>query len=351
MDFNKLLSAAAELKASDIHISPGRPPFLRMNGEMKYLKLPAFTAKEAEELIFSILDQDQIDEFKLTDELDASLTAAGIGRFRVNVMNERNGTAATLRVISTEIPSAKTLMLEESILNLTKLPRGLVLVTGPTGSGKSTTLACMIDLINRTQRKHILTIEDPIEFIYPEDKCLISQREVTTHTESFASAMKYAMRQDPDVVLLGEMRDLETISTALTLAETGHLVFASLHTTDAAQTIDRIVDVFPPYQQQQIRTQLSLTLKGVVCQQLLPRADGTGRVAAREIMHVTNPVAALIRSGQTHQIYSVIDTGMQQGMKSLDRSIGALVKSGMITLDTALSRAAQPDAVRRYSQM
>jgi twitching motility protein PilT len=250
-----------------------------------------------------------------------------------------------MRLIPSKVPNPKEIGLTEAILALTKLPRGLVLVTGPTGSGKSTTLASLIDIINQERKEHILTVEDPIEFVYEMKNCIVRQREVGSQTHSFLDALKHALRQDPDVILVGEMRDLETISLAISAAETGHLVFGTLHTQDAPQTIDRIVDVFPPHQQQQIRVQLSSTLKAVICQQLLPRAGGKGRVAAREVMIVTTAIANLIREGKTHQIYSAIETGMKFGMFTLDASLAELVKAKMVSLEDALSKATYPQGL------
>lgn len=350
MDIMSMLQAAVKFGASDIHIVPERPPILRINGEMKPLNTPILTKEDTQRIIFGALNEKLIEKFKLEGELDTSLSAEGIGRFRVNVLEQKDGLAAVLRVIPTDIPTPEEVGLEKNLIELTKIPRGMILVTGPTGSGKSTTLASMINLINKERREHILTIEDPIEYVYPKLNCVVTQREIGSHSKSFTESLKRALRQDPDIVLIGEMRDLETIGAALTLAETGHLVFATLHTTDAAQTVDRIIDVFPAFQQQQVRMQLSVTLRAVICQQLLPVAEGKGRVAAREVMIVNPAVSNLIREGKTHQIYSAIEVGSKVGMKSLDKDLANLVKKGTITFEAAATKANSPDMVRQLCQ-
>jgi twitching motility protein PilT len=339
MDILELLQAAVKYGASDIHIVPGRPPFLRINGEMQGLDVPALTKEDTQKIIFGILSEKMIEKFKRESELDTSLSEEGIGRFRLNVLEQKDGIGAVLRVIPADIPDAEDIGLDDTLIRLTKTPRGMILVTGPTGSGKSTTLASMINIINRDRKEHILTIEDPIEYVYPKLKCVVTQREIGSHSNSFGDSLKRALRQDPDIILIGEMRDLETIATALTLAETGHLVFATLHTTDAAQTVDRMIDVFPPYQQEQVRTQLSVSLRAVICQQLLPRADGKGRIAAREVMIVNSAISNLIREGKTHQIYSAIEMGSKFGMKSLDKDLADLVRKGTVTFDAAIAKA------------
>ncbi|MEW6675775.1 MAG: type IV pilus twitching motility protein PilT [Nitrospirota bacterium] len=347
MEMIDILRAAVENNASDIHIIVGRPPMLRVRGHMESLPgFPELTPEDTKALIYSMLYEDQIARFEEKLELDLSYSIPGLSRFRVNVLLEKNGVSAVLRLISSKIPTPKDLRLSDAIISLTQLARGLVLVTGPTGSGKSTTLASLIDIINAERKEHILTVEDPIEFVYEMKNCVVRQREVGSQTRSFLDALKHALRQDPDVILVGEMRDLETISLALTAAETGHLVFGTLHTQDAPQTVDRIIDVFPPHQQQQIRVQLGATLKAVVCQQLLPKADGKGRVAAREVMIVTPAISNLIREGKTHQIYSAIETGAKFGMCTLETSLAELVKERLITLEEAVSKANNPDAVR-----
>ncbi len=344
MELNEILKAAVKHGASDVHIVPLRPPYFRINGKLRGLSAEPISPDELEKLIFDSLREDLVERFRRDGELDTSYVVDET-RFRLNVLKQNDGYGAVFRVITTEIPTPEFLGLDDVILRLTKLPRGIVLVTGPTGSGKSTTLASMINIINGERREHILTIEDPIEYIYPKRNCVVTQREIGTHSTSFQESLRRAMRQDPDVILVGEMRDLETISAALTLAETGHLVFSTLHTTDAAQTVDRIIDVFPPHQQQQVRTQLSGTLKAVISQQLLPRADGSGRIAAREVLIVNSAVGNLIREGKTHQIYSAIEVGGKLGMRTLDKDLRRLVQEGLITHDAAVAKASRPDAI------
>jgi twitching motility protein PilT len=339
MDILEVLRTAVKYGASDIHLVPGRPPFLRINGVMQGLDVSPLTNEDTQKIIFGVLSEKMIEKFKRENELDTSLSEEGVGRFRLNVLEQKDGIGAVLRVIPVDIPDAEDIGLDENLIRLTKTPRGMILVTGPTGSGKSTTLACMINIINRDRKKHILTIEDPIEYVYPKLNCVITQREIGSHSNSFKDSLKRALRQDPDIILIGEMRDLETIATALTLAETGHLVFATLHTTDAAQTVDRIIDVFPPYQQQQVRTQLSVSLRAVICQQLLPLANGKGRIAAREVMIVNSAISNLIREGKTHQIYNAIEMGAQFGMKSLDKDLADLVRTETVTFEAALGKA------------
>lgn len=342
-----ILKAAVEKKASDIHITVGKPPMMRVKGEiMPVGDFSELSAEDTKRLIYSILYDDQKQTFEEKLELDCSFEVPNLSRFRVNVLMEKDGVEAVMRIISSSIPTPEELHFPQTITQLSDLPRGLVLVTGPTGSGKSTTLACLLNIINQKRHEHILTIEDPIEFVYSPKNCLIRQREVGSHTHSFAEALKHSLRQDPDVILVGEMRDLETIALAITAAETGHLCFATLHTTDAAQTVDRIIDVFPPSQQQQVRTQLSNCLKAVICQVLLPRTDGKGRAAAREIMMVTPAIANLIREGKTHLIYNAIETGAKFGMISLDKALGELVKEGSVRVEDALAKAHNPEMVR-----
>ena len=347
MEMTDILASAVRQGASDIHLVIGKPPMIRARGTISQLEeFPPVNAEEAKRLIYSILSDNQKTKFEQNYELDCSVALKDVSRFRVNVFMQRNGVEAVLRVIAANIPSPEDIRLSPAIIDFVNLPRGLVLVTGPTGSGKTTTLACLMDLINRKRRGHILTIEDPIEFVYENKNCIVRQREVGLQTKSFATALKYSLRQDPDVVLIGEMRDLETISTALTIAETGHLVFATLHTTDAASTVDRIIDVFPPQQQQQVRVQLSVTLKGVVSQTLLPKRSGFGRVAAREVMTVTPAISNLIREGKTHEIYSAIDTGAKFGMISLDRALLQLVEEGLISREDAITKAHNPEYMK-----
>jgi twitching motility protein PilT len=317
-----------------------------MDGAMRSINIPSLSPDQTQTLIYQLLSPEQIKTFEHEEELDTSIDANGIGRFRLNVLRQKNGIGAILRIIPTTLPTVEEIALERQIQHLINLPRGLILVTGATGSGKSTTLACLINLINQTMRKHIITVEDPIEFVYPDGNCVITQREVGAHTHGFSHALKYAMRQDPDIILIGEMRDLETISAALSLAETGHLVLSTLHTADASKTVDRIIDAFPTHQQPQIRSQLASSLKAVICQHLLPRRGGKGRVAAREIMLVNNAIASLIRDGKTHQIYSVIDLGSEVGMKSLERDLARLVDQQIIDFETALQVGGKDNITR-----
>jgi len=347
IEMSEILKAAVEKKASDIHIVIGKPPMIRVKGELVPIAgLAELSAADSKRLIYSILSNDQKQVFEEKLELDCSVAVPNLARFRVNVLSEKDGAEAVLRIISSFIPTPEELRFPPAITQLADLPRGFVLVTGPTGCGKSTTLACLLNIINQKRHEHILTIEDPIEFVYEPKNCIVRQREVGSQTHSFAEALKHALRQDPDVILVGEMRDLETIALAITAAETGHLCFATLHTTDAAQTVDRIIDVFPPSQQQQVRIQLSNCLKAVVSQVLLPRIDGRGRVAAQEIMIVTPAIANLIREGKTHMIYNAIETGAKFGMIPLDKALAELVKEGIVRLEDAVAKAHNPEAVR-----
>lgn len=347
MDLAELLRYAVEYRASDLHLTVGRPPMVRISGRL----IPSgyeteITPDESRSLIYSILTDDQKARFEAEHELDFSIGIPGVSRFRVNVFLQRGCVAGVFRAIGENIPTVESLGLTESICQLALLPRGLVVVTGPTGSGKSTTLAAMINLINEQKEAHIVTIEDPIEFVHPHLRCTVNQRELGQDTQSFPRALKSVLREDPNVILVGEMRDLETIAAALTLAETGHLVLSTLHTQDAAQTVDRIIDVFPPYQQEQIRVMLASSLKGVVSQLLLPRTNGEGRVAAREVLIVTPAVSAIIREGKTHQIYSAIQTGTRDGMCTMERSLAELYSAGLITEEDGLSKANHPQEFR-----
>jgi twitching motility protein PilT len=337
MDMTELLKQTVARKASDLHISIGRPPVMRIHGELEPQKdFKVLDAAETERLIMQIISEDQRKELDETLELDCSYSIPNVSRFRVNVYWRNGGMGAAIRTIPNKIPTLTELELPPIIERLTQAKNGLILVTGPTGSGKSTTLAAMIDTINRTRKEHVMTIEDPIEFVYEHNKSLINQRELNAHTLSFANALKHVLRQDPDVVLVGEMRDLETIAAAITIAETGHLVFGTLHTMGAAQTVDRIVDVFPSYQQQQIRMQLAGGLRAVISQALLARKSG-GRVAAREIMVVTQGISSMIREGKTHQLYGQIQTGAAEGMITLEMDVARLLTRDVITYDSAIS--------------
>ncbi|MFA6031188.1 MAG: type IV pilus twitching motility protein PilT [Elusimicrobiota bacterium] len=344
----EILAAAVRLGASDVHLCAGRPPMLRLRGEITPLEGgETLDADAVRRLIYTALYEEQRARFERDGELDTSFALPGVSRFRVNVFQQRRGPAAVLRVINAHIPTPHELGLMPSITNLAQEARGLVLVTGPTGSGKSTTLASLIDSINHTQKKTILTIEDPIEFVYEEKLAVIHQREVGQQTRSFAEALRRALRQDPDVLMVGEMRDLETIALAITAAETGHLCLATLHTQDAPTTVDRIIDVFPPHQQQQVRVQVSTVLRAVVSQTLLPRADGRGRVCAREVMTLTPAVASLIREGKTHMLYGAIEAGAKFGMLSMDQHLAFLVRQKVVSLEDAIVKAHDPQNLRQ----
>lgn len=321
--------------ASDLHISTGTPPILRLHGEMIRVKSPNLTHDQAQALLFEILDDDQVQQFEETRDLDFAYSLPGLARFRGNILDTHRGIAGVFRLIPSEILTAEQLNLPEGVLKMTRFNKGLVLVTGPTGSGKSTTLAAMIDLINSTRKEHILTLEDPLEFIHENKQSLMNQRQIGTHSESFASALKAALREDPDIILVGEMRDLETIQLAMSAAETGHLVFGTLHTNSAPKTIDRIIDVFPKDAQEQVRSMLSESLKGVVCQQLLRTADGKGRVAALEIMLGNAAVGNLIREGKTFQIPSIIQTAKGEGMQLMDTHLMELLNGEKVTAEEA----------------
>jgi len=347
MDLADLLKHAVDNKASDLHLTMGQPAMVRISGRL----VPSgydtpLGPDETKTLIYSILTDDQKAKFEEEHELDFSIGITGVSRFRVNVFMQRGSVAGVFRTIGETIPTFDDLALSDTVRELALLPRGLVLVTGPTGCGKSTTLAAVIHLINQEREGHIVTIEDPIEFVHGHNHCTVNQRELGSDTYSFPRALKSVLREDPNVILVGEMRDLETIAAALTLAETGHLVLSTLHTQDAAQTVDRIIDVFPPYQQEQIRVMVASCLKGVVSQILLPRADGEGRVAAREVMVVTPGIAAIIREGKTHQIYSAIQTGANMGMCTMEKSLAGLVAAGLITEEDALSKANHPQELK-----
>jgi len=347
MDLIDILSEVLERDASDLHLTTGSPPIVRLNGELYALDAPKLTAAQTRELIYSILTQEQRQRLENEWDIDFSYSLPGKARFRVNAYFQRNSIGAAFRAIPVSIKKLDELGLPPVLQTFTQKPRGFVLVTGPTGSGKSTTLAAMIDVINETRTQHILTIEDPIEFLHRHKSCLVNQREIGTDAMDFARGLRAALREDPDVILVGEMRDTETIATALTAAETGHLVFATLHTQDAPQTIDRIIDVFPPHQQEQVRVQLATALMGIVTQQLLPTRDGRGRVVACEVLVPTPAVRNLIREGKTHQIYSVMQTGSQHGMQSMDAALVDLVRRGLITPEIAVRRSSTPEEINR----
>jgi twitching motility protein PilT len=347
-DFADVLLEVMDRRASDLHIAAGAPPMIRVRGHLRPLDgFPVLTPSDTREVVYSILSNDQRQKLETDWQLDFAYSIPGHGRFRVNAYFQRSAVGAAFRMIPATIVPIDELGLPPIVHELAKKPRGLVLVTGPTGSGKSTTLASMIDEINMTREEHIMTIEDPIEFLHRHKKCIVNQRELGSDAPTFAAALKAALRQDPDVILVGEMRDLETISTALTAAETGHLVFATLHTQSAPQTVDRIIDVFPPQQQQQVRVQLSLALQGVMTQQLLPTSDGASRVAAIEVMVPTPAVRNLIREGKTHQIASSMQTGTGVGMQTMDMALASLVRAGKISHRLAEERSTTPDELRR----
>ena len=337
-----LLRAASKAGGSDLHLTVALPPMVRRDGKVCRLPYEVVSGREIQRLVYDILTSEQIEKFERTKELDFSYGVSGLGRYRFNIYKQRGSVGAAMRVIPSAIPSLESLKLPPILAELTRRHSGLILVTGPTGSGKSTTIASMIDIINIERPVHIMTIEDPIEYLHQHKSGMINQRELGTDTDSYNNALRAVLREDPDVVLVGEMRDLETIAAAVTLAETGHLVFATLHTRNAPSTIDRIVDVFPAHQQEQIRIQLSTSLEAVVSQQLLPRIGG-GRVSAIEIMVVTSALRNLIREGKTHQMYSVIETGAQHGMQTMDKTLAGLFKAGTVGYDEALTRAIDRD--------
>jgi twitching motility protein PilT len=346
-DFADVLLDVLALNASDLHLTAGSPPMVREKGRLRALDYPVMTPQMTRETIYSILTNDQRKRLENDWQIDFAYSIPGKGRFRVNAYFQRASLGAAFRLIPNEMPELDTLGLPPVLREFTKKPRGFVLVTGPTGSGKSTTLAAMLDVINKERHEHIMTIEDPIEFLHRHQNCIVNQRELGSDAPSFSLGLKAALRQDPDVILVGEMRDLETIGTALTAAETGHLVFATLHTQDTAQTVDRIVDVFPPAQQHQVRVQLSVSLQGIVTQQLLPTADGQGRCCATEILVPTPAVRNLIREGKTHQIYSALQTGGAHGMQTMDASLADLVRRHKITRELAEARSSAPEELRR----
>jgi twitching motility protein PilT len=348
LDFAEVLLEVIDRRASDLHITAGTSPMLRVRGRLAPMEgYPVLTPTDTREIVYSILSDAQRQRFENNWQIDFAYQIPGKGRFRVNAYFQRSAVGAAFRLIPFEVVPLETLGLPPVVADFATRPRGLVLVTGPTGSGKSTTLASIIDVINSTREEHIMTIEDPIEFLHRHKSCMVNQRELGSDAMSFADALRAALRQDPDVILVGEMRDLETIGTAITAAETGHLVFATLHTQDAPQTIDRIIDVFPSEQQGQVRAQLSVALQGIMTQTLLPTADGSGRVVAAEILVPTAAVRNLIREGKTHQVYSVIQTGGSHGMQTMDASLAGLVRMGKITRALAESRAHSVEELRR----
>jgi twitching motility protein PilT len=342
----ELLTTLVQMEGSDLHITTNTPPQVRVHGHLTRLEGPALSPSETKQLAYSVLTDAQKKRFEETFELDFSFGIKGLARFRVNMFNQRGAVGAVYRLIPERIRPFQELNLPPVLATLAERPRGLVLVTGPTGSGKSTTLAAMIDKINKERYDHILTIEDPIEFVHQHQNCLVNQREVHSDTESFSNALRAALREDPDIVLIGEMRDLETVESALRIAETGHLTLATLHTNSTSQTINRIIDIFPAHQQSQIRTQLSLVLEGIVCQALLPKIGG-GRVVALEIMVPTAGIRSLIREDKIHQIYSAMQTGQEKmGMQTMNQSLATLYQKRLITLETALMASSNRDELQ-----
>jgi twitching motility protein PilT len=340
---------AASMGASDLHITAGLPPMVRISGKVEPLDYPTLTTNATRDLIYDLLSNDQRQRLENEWELDFSYALPRSARFRVNVYFQRGAIGAAFRTIPSEIKSISELGLPKAVEELTEKPRGLVLVTGPTGSGKSTSLAAMIDKINETRHEHIMSVEDPIEFLHEHKQCIVNQREVNQDTKSFAQALKHVLRQDPDVILVGEMRDLETIALAITAAETGHLVFGTLHTQDCPQTIDRVIDVFPPHQQHQIRAQLANALQGIITQTLIPTYDGKRRIVACEVLMPTPGVRNLIREGKNHQIYSAMQTGGKFGMQTMDAALVALVRRGRISPEEAEKRSSNPEELLRLA--
>jgi twitching motility protein PilT len=348
IDFAALLLEVVDRRASDLHLTAGSPPMVRVRGRLVAVEgFPTLTPTDTREIVYSILSGSQRQKFENNWQLDFAYQIPGKARFRVNAYFQRSAVGAAFRLIPFEVVPLESLGLPPVVTDFASKPRGLVLVTGPTGSGKSTTLASLIDVINSSREEHIMTIEDPIEFLHQHKKCIVNQRELGSDATSFGDALKAALRQDPDVILVGEMRDLETIATAITAAETGHLVFATLHTQDTAQTIDRIIDVFPSAQQGQIRAQLSVALQGIMTQTLLPTADGSGRCVAAEVLIPTAAVRNLIRESKSHQIYSVLQTGGSHGMQTMDAALATLVRAGKITKQLAEARAHSAEELRR----
>ena len=346
---NGYLLDATNAGASDLHVTAGLPPMIRVSGSLRPLDHAPLTPDVIRELLYDVLSDEQRRRLENDWELDFGYSLPDVARFRVNVYFQKGSPGAAFRAIPQEVASFESLGLPKAVEALTEKPRGLVLVTGPTGSGKSTTLAAMIDRINETRSEHIMSVEDPIEFLHEHKKCIVNQREVNQDTKSFAEALKHALRQDPDVILVGEMRDLETISLAVTAAETGHLVFGTLHTQDAPQTVDRIIDVFPAHQQAQIRTQLANAMQGIITQTLIPRRDGKGRAVACEVLIPTPGIRNLVREGKNHQIYSAMQTGGKFGMQTMDAALVELVRKGTISREEAEKRSGDPGELRRLA--
>ena len=351
-EIQEILKVCVQHGASDVLLVPGEPPVARLSGGLRKLtSVPPADVNECRRWIYSLLNDTQRATFEAKHDLDCAFALPGVGRFRLNVFMQNNGISAALRVITTKIPTPAEIGLSQAMQEMANVPRGLVLVTGPTGSGKTTTLACIIEQINQTQAKHILTVEDPIEFSYSNKMSVVDQREVGVHTDTFKTALKYSLRQNPDVILIGEMRDAETIAMAMSAAETGHLCFSTLHTNDAPSTIDRIIDEFPHELQNKIRAQLATVLVGVISQVLIPKKGGTGRVCAREFMAMNSGIASQIREGKIHQLYGCIESGGDQGMISLDQALVQLLKQDLITIEDALKKAHDPDSLKKLYKM
>ncbi|MGN0413511.1 MAG: type IV pilus twitching motility protein PilT [Lachnospiraceae bacterium] len=341
----ELLRTAKEAGASDVHLTVGIPPKMRVNGKLIAMNYPRMAPADTLQAVLEIMNETQREKFEERGEYDMSFSIPELGRFRVNAFKQRGTVALALRLVGTRVPDVKELGIPESVVDLYTRKRGLILVTGPTGSGKSTTLAALIDTINKNREAHVITLEDPIEYLHRHDKSMVNQREIGLDTESYANALRAALREDPDVILVGEMRDFETISVAITAAETGHLVLSTLHTLGAASTVDRIIDVFPPHQQQQIRVQFANVLEAVISQQLIPRADGQGRVAAFEVLHANYAVRNMIRESKSHQLISVMQTNRKQGMITMDEAILQLYTDGVIGKEMAIQFASEPDTM------
>lgn len=341
----EMLRAAKEAGASDLHITVGVPPKMRVNGKLVTMDFPKMLPVDTASLLLEIMNEQQRAKFEEKGEHDMSFSIPQLGRYRVNAYKQRGSVAIALRLVGTQVPSAEELGVPDSVMDLYQRKRGLLLVTGPTGSGKSTTLAAIIDKINNNRECNVITLEDPIEYLHQHKKSMVNQREIGLDSQSYASALRAALREDPDVILVGEMRDFETISVAITAAETGHLVLSTLHTIGAASTVDRIIDVFPPHQQQQIRVQFANVLEAIISQQLIPKADGQGRIAAFEVLHANHAVRNLIREGKTHQLMSVMQTNRKMGMIVMDEAITQLYNAGKISKDMAIQFAQEPEAM------
>lgn len=341
----EMLAAAKNAGASDLHITVGVPPKMRVNGHLITMDYDRMLPPDTLRLLDQIMSEQQKEKFQRDGEHDMSFSIPNLGRYRVNAYKQRGSVAIALRLVGTQVPSPEVLGVPESVIDLYQRKRGLVLVTGPTGSGKSTTLAAIIDKINNNRECHVITLEDPIEYLHQHKLSMVNQREIGLDSQSYANALRAALREDPDVILVGEMRDFETISVAITAAETGHLVLSSLHTIGAASTVDRVIDVFPPHQQQQIRVQLANVLEAVISQQLIPKADGSGRVAAFEVLHSNHAVRNLIREGKSHQLMSVMQTNRKVGMIAMDEAILQLYQNGTITREMAIQFAQDPDGM------